>query len=120
MDRAARKSRRRIVALAAVTALAVAGCGDSSTGEGGQAVQGTATAGASALKGVCPDTVVFQTNWWPQAEYGGLYRLVGANPTIDSAKNKVTGALVDNGVDTASRSSSGRAASPTASPRPPR
>ena len=100
MDRAARKSRRRIVALAAVTALAVAGCGDSSTGEGGQAVQGTATAGASALKGVCPDTVVFQTNWWPQAEYGGLYRLIGANPTIDSAKNKVTGALVDNGVDT--------------------
>ena len=97
----ARKSRRPVAALAAVIALAVAGCSDASTGEGGQPVQGTATAGAaSALKGVCPDTVVFQTNWWPQAEYGGLYRLVGANPTIDGTKNMVTGALVDNGVDT--------------------
>jgi hypothetical protein len=97
----ARKSRRPMAALVAVTALAVAGCSDSSTAEGGQAVQGTATAGAaSELKGVCPDTVVFQTNWWPQAEYGGLYRLLGANPTIDSNKNKVTGKLVDNGVDT--------------------
>lgn len=97
----ARKSRRPIAALAAVAALVVAGCSDSSTGEGGQQVQGTASAGAaSALKGVCPDTVVFQTNWWPQAEYGGLYRLIGSNPTIDSAKNKVTGTLVDNGVDT--------------------
>jgi hypothetical protein len=98
----ARKSRRPIAALvAAVTALAVAGCSDPSTGEGGQEVQGTAAAGAaSALKGVCPDTVVFQTNWWPQAEYGGLYRLVGANPTIDATTTKVTGTLVDNGVDT--------------------
>jgi hypothetical protein len=97
----ARKSRRPIAALVAVTALAVAGCSDSSTGEGGQAVQGTASAGAdSELKGVCPDTVVFQTNWWPQAEYGGLYRLVGANPTIDGNKNTVTGTLVDDGVDT--------------------
>jgi hypothetical protein len=97
----ARTSRRSIAALVAVTALAVAGCSDSSTAEGGQPVQGTATAGAaSALKGVCPDTVVFQTNWWPQAEYGGIYRLLGANPTIDSNKNKVTGKLVDNGVDT--------------------
>ena len=97
----ARKSRRPIAALVAVTALAVAGCSDSSTGEGGQQVQGTATAGAaSALKDVCPDTVVFQTNWWPQAEYGGLYRVVGSNPTIDGTKTKVTGTLVDNGVDT--------------------
>jgi hypothetical protein len=95
------RSRRPVAALAAVIALAVAGCSDPSTGEGGQPVQGTATAGAaSALKGVCPDTVVIQTNWWPQAEYGGLYRLVGASPTIDGSKNLVTGALVDNGVDT--------------------
>jgi len=100
----ARRSGRfaRTMALVAVAALTTAGCGDSgSTGEGGQTVAGTAGAGAaSALKGICPDTVVFQTNWWPQAEYGGLYRLVGSGPTIDGNKNKVTGTLVDNGVDT--------------------
>jgi hypothetical protein len=99
----ARKPRRPIAALVAVTALAVAGCSDSSTGAGGQAVQGTASSGASALKGVCPDTVVIQTNWWPQAEYGGLYRLVGASPKIDGNKNTVTGTLVDEGVDTGVR-----------------
>lgn len=44
--------------------------------------------------------MVCQTNWWAQAEYRGLYPLVGANPTIDGNKNTVTGALVDNGTDT--------------------
>jgi hypothetical protein len=97
-----RKSRRSVVtAVAAVTAIIAAGCTSSSTGEGGQTVASSAAAGgASSLKGVCPDTVTFQTNWWPQAEYGGLYRLVGANPTIDGNKNMVTGKLVDNGTDT--------------------
>jgi hypothetical protein len=98
----ARKSRRFVVtALAAVTAVIAAGCSNSSTGEGGQAASASASAGGpSSLKGVCPDTVVFQTNWWAQAEYGGLYRLVGANPTIDGNKNTVTGTLVDDGTDT--------------------
>ena len=98
----ARKSRRFVVtAVAAVTAIVAAGCSNSSTAEGGQAASASAAAGGpSELKGVCPDTVVFQTNWWAQAEYGGLYRLVGANPTIDGNKNTVTGALVDNGTDT--------------------
>jgi hypothetical protein len=90
-----------VAAVAAVIALTAAGCSDSSTGEGGQEVQtSAAAAGDSSLKGVCPETVVFQTNWWPQAEYGGLYRLVGAKPTIDGVKAKVTGTLVDNGTDT--------------------
>jgi hypothetical protein len=98
----ARKSRRFVVtAVAAVTAIIAAGCSDSSTGTGGQAASTSAAAGGpSELKSVCPDTVSFQTNWWSQAEYGGLYRLVGANPTIDGNKNTVTGTLVDNGTDT--------------------
>jgi hypothetical protein len=98
----ARRSRRlTATALAAVAALIAAGCSDSSTSSGGQQAETSAASGSpSNLKGVCPDTVVFQTNWWTQAEYGGLYRLVGANPTVDSNKNKVIGTLVDNGTDT--------------------
>jgi hypothetical protein len=98
----ARSSRRfAMTALAAAVALIAAGCSDSSTTSGGQAASSSAASGSpSNLKGVCPDTVVFQTNWWAQAEYGGLYHLVGANPTVDSNKNKVTGTLVDNGTDT--------------------
>jgi hypothetical protein len=88
-------------ALVVASALTAAGCSSSSTAEGGQTVAAkAASGGANALKGVCPDTVVFQTNWWPQAEYGGLYRLLGDKPTIDGGKNRVTGALVDNGTDT--------------------
>ena len=100
----AQRSRRLVgtTALIAAAALVLAGCSDSSaTGTGGQAVNSQAAEGdKSALKGICPDNVVFQTNWWEQAEYGGLYRLFGPNPTIDGNKNKVTGTLVDNGTDT--------------------
>src|SRR5689334_7350941 len=38
-----------------------------------------ATAAAGSLKGVCPDTVVFQTNWWPEPDHGFLYQLIGPN-----------------------------------------
>ena len=99
----ARKPRRMLgaTALVVASALTAAGCTDPASGDGGQTVAGQAAAGgANALKGVCPDTVVFQTNWWPQAEYGGLYRLLGDKPAIDGNKNRVSGTLVDNGTDT--------------------
>lgn len=99
-------SARSAGLLAAITAVALAGTACSSdsssnTGNGGQAVNNNASAGApNALKDVCPATVVFQDDWTPQAEFGGIYRLLGENPTIDKNKKKVTGRLVDNGVDT--------------------
>jgi len=89
---------------AAVAAVAIAGTAcssDSGNATSGQPAKAAAPAGApDALKGVCPDKVVLQTNWWPQAEYGAVYRLLGEKPTIDKAKKKVSGTLVDNGVDT--------------------
>jgi hypothetical protein len=97
-------SARSAGLIAAFTAVALAGtaCSNkSSSSTGGQAVNSSANAGvANSLKGVCPDTVVFQDDWTPQAEFGGIYRLLGENPTIDKTKKKVTGRLVDNGVDT--------------------
>jgi hypothetical protein len=95
---------RSVGLAAAVTAVAIAGTACSSnSGDpgGGQQTRTAAAVGApEALKGVCPDKVVLQTNWWPQAEYGAVYRLVGDKPNIDKAKKKVSGPLVDNGVDT--------------------
>jgi hypothetical protein len=90
-----------MLAAIAVMALAAAGCFSGSpptTAEGGQV--GSPAAGGQSWKGVCPDTVVVQTNWWPQAEYGALYRLLGAKPTVDAGRKTVTSALVDAGVDT--------------------
>jgi len=91
-----------LTAVVAAVALAGTACSsESSAPPGGQSVRTQAAADApDSLKGVCPDTVVIQTNWWPQAEYGAVYRLLGEKPTIDKAKKKVTGALVDDNVDT--------------------
>jgi hypothetical protein len=91
-----------LTAVVAAVALASTACSsDTSAPPGGQSVRTQAAAGApDSLKGVCPDTVVIQTNWWPQAEYGAVYRLLGEKPTIDKAKKKVSGTLVDDNVDT--------------------
>ena len=56
-------------------------------------------AAAGSLKGVCPDTVVFQTNWWPEPDHGFLYQLIGPNGTIDTTKNVYTGPLANTGVN---------------------
>jgi hypothetical protein len=64
---------------------------------------GSATASSSAmattLKGVCPDTVSLQTDWNPESEHGGLYELIGPNPSIDADKKRVTGELTIGGKD---------------------
>jgi hypothetical protein len=60
-------------------------------------------AGPINLKGICPDPVIVQTNWFPQSEHGSLYHLVGRNPTIDAAHKRVTGPLIVNGKSTGVR-----------------
>jgi len=53
-----------------------------------------------ALAGVCPDPVVIQTDWNPEAEYGATYNLVGRGYTIDKQRQAVRGPLVVAGRDT--------------------
>ncbi|MHA6616450.1 substrate-binding domain-containing protein [Pseudonocardia sp. DLS-67] len=52
------------------------------------------------LGGACPATVVMQQDWYPEAEYGGMYSLVGPDRTIDADAKRVRGSLVAQGVDT--------------------
>lgn len=97
-------SRRRplgVVAAAAVV-LALSACSSDSSGSDGGATTKTSAAagGAQDLKGVCPETVVFQTDWQPESEHGLLYNLLGSGYKADTAKKKVTGPLVANGADT--------------------
>jgi hypothetical protein len=63
------------------------------------AVAGAQPAATTSLKGICPDTVVFQTNWWPEPDHGFLYQLIGPNGTIDTNKNIYTGPLGNTGVN---------------------
>ena len=54
---------------------------------------------APNLKGICPDTVVFQTNWWPEPDHGVVYQLIGPNGQIDTNKNTYSGPLGSTGVN---------------------
>jgi len=115
---------RSLLAAAVVSALALAACGDDETTEStsapettaavvettagvtettaGEVTETTAGEAATSLAGICPDTVVIQTDWMPEAEHGFLYNLVGDGYEMDADKAYVTGPLV------ASRSSSPR------------
>jgi hypothetical protein len=91
-----------------VAVLAVAGCSHGGGGDdrpaSSQAAAPTAAVGdRSNLKGVCPATVVIQTHWYPQTEFGAYYQLVGPNPTVDAKRKVVNGPLYDQGRDTGVR-----------------
>src|SRR5690348_10921182 len=108
----------RITATAAVSAalaITAAGCASSSSGSAVTATTGASSASATAtgsaagaipaaddLKAAgCPATIIIQTDWNPEAEHGGQYELLGANPTINAGAKSVTGELVAHGgIDT--------------------
>jgi hypothetical protein len=54
-------------------------------------------AGAVDLSADCPSPLVIQTDWFPEAEHGALYELVGEGYTVDSGNLTVTGPLVIDG-----------------------
>ena len=82
--------------LLAVLLGVVAGCGAP-----GQAAPTATVPGAAAgsLKGVCPDPVVFQTNWWPEPDHGFLYQLIGPSGSIDTSRNTYSGPLGASGIN---------------------
>ncbi|MDQ1531753.1 MAG: hypothetical protein QOE37_1858, partial [Microbacteriaceae bacterium] len=88
--------------MAVAAALALAGCAGGSAGSSStSAAASKAPAGSAVdLSGVCPATVVIQTDWNPEADHGHLYELVGGTPEIDAAKKTVTGDLVVGGKPT--------------------
>jgi hypothetical protein len=106
----------RVTATAAVSAalaITAAACSSSSSttastpaSTASAAATGSGSAGAipaaDNLKAAgCPATIVIQTDWNPEAEHGGQYELLGANPTINAGAKEVTGELVAHGgIDT--------------------
>ena len=49
----------------------------------------------------CPDPIVIQTDWFPEAEYGATYELFGEGTyVIDKDNRSVSGTLHDGGTDT--------------------
>jgi hypothetical protein len=98
-----RRLRLGMVVLA-TAAIVATGC---TNGGGSEAAGGSAPQAAAGdrlnLKGVCPDTIVVQTDWYPESEYGVYYYLIGPNPKVDTSKKLVSGPLVAEGQDTGVR-----------------
>lgn len=99
MERQVRRTRAAAVVVAALAlTVACTGGGKETVGK----VEGRAApaGGDLSLKGVCPATIVAQTNWYPQVEHAVFYQLLGDGYTVDKARKRVTGPLVAGGVDT--------------------
>jgi hypothetical protein len=54
-------------------------------------------AAAYELKSVCPNPVVIQTDWNPEAEYGATYNLLGEGYSVDPRHGLARGPLVVDG-----------------------
>lgn len=100
--------RRRRTAALLVAFVLVAGCSGSddnaqpatSNDTSGTEVDAASTDDSTNLRDQCPATVSIQTDWYPQAEHGGVYELLGDDYVVDAEEGVALGSLVFRGVDT--------------------
>jgi hypothetical protein len=85
-----------------VAAVLLAGCG-----AGARDTQvpapGVGSGDPRSLAGVCPATVVIQSNWYPTADVAAVYALLGPGYQVDARRKRVSGPLLAGGVDTGVR-----------------
>lgn len=92
----ARFTRRTAFGFAALAVLSA--CGSDDTGSSAESTIGSTT---GVLSGICPETIVIQTDWFPESEYGAVYQLLGSDYVVDTEKKAVKGSLIDStGTDT--------------------
>ncbi|UVE96492.1 ABC transporter substrate-binding protein [Dietzia sp. B32] len=84
-----------VAALCALGAVTLTACGGSESAEASSGYTGEI--GAVDLSEVCPEKVVVQTDWNPEAEHGHVYELLGPEPTIDAGSKSVSGPLFASG-----------------------
>ncbi len=101
--------RRLLLVLLAFSLLAAA-CGDDDDDAGGDDDVASGDDGDDAgddggddapagLSAVCPSPLVIQTDWFPEAEHGALYNLIGDGYSVDTGNKVVSGPMVAGGVD---------------------
>jgi hypothetical protein len=99
------KLKAAIIGGVAVATLATACSSSASSGSGTSPAGSSGTAqgslsSATSLAGVCPSTVVVQTDWYPEADDFIPYELAGPNGTVDSSSKSYTAELMAHGQDT--------------------
>ena len=91
----------RLLALLLTFAMIAAACGDDDDDSGDDTEteeptdDGAAEEGATgvSLAGVCPDPLVVQTDWFPEAEHGAMYELIGEGYSVDTNLLAVSGPM---------------------------
>jgi len=82
-----------VSAVLALSAIALAAWGTGSVSAAPSAVPTT------DLSGVCPKTLVLQIDWFPEAEYGVYYSLIGSKGKLDAKKGTYAGLLGKTGIN---------------------
>ncbi len=87
------KKRRliRVSTLPLVALLSLSACGAEETSvvlENGELVK------------ICPSVIKIQTDWFPEAEHGGVYQLLGDDYEIDKDSASIRGSLMNRNTDT--------------------
>jgi hypothetical protein len=90
----ARNHRLLALGVTASAALALTGCSGSADAA---APAADLEVGAVDLSADCPETIVYQDSWFPQAEIGYLFQALGDGYTIDQNKKSITGPLMAGG-----------------------
>ncbi len=86
-----RSSWLRLLSLLFAFALIGAACGGSSdAADSGETASGS-------VADVCPSPLALQTDWFPEAEHGAMYELIGDGYTVDVDKKVVRGPMVSEG-----------------------
>lgn len=96
---------KKILAFGILSGLVVlAACGNSTdtmNNAEDTAVETTTTQASDGnLALACTEPVVIQTDWYPQAEHGGIYELLGDDYIVDATRGATSGPLIVNGRDT--------------------
>lgn len=92
------------ISILTIIALGLTACGgstsDTATTDTSAADPAATVATGVSLVDVCPAKVVVQTDWFPEAEHGGVYELMGADYSASKDTGAVVGSLTYQGADT--------------------
>ncbi len=86
--------------VAVATLVAACSSSTSSTSAASSSTGNAAISPAIDLAGICPSTIIVQTDWYPEADDFIPYELAGPNGTVDTSNKSYTAELLASGKDT--------------------
>lgn len=94
---------KRVLLFSAILSLIIVGCAPMDSPESepvGEEAMDSSEADAGILAGICPSPVIIQTDWFPEAEHGAMYNMIGEGYMVDTDRKAVSGPLVSAGEET--------------------